>query len=318
MNHKILRQIAGTLVGVCVALLAGCGATNMPVEQASDPVYNQPLEEVQEVPEAREDVSVQEETKDVAAPLSDGVYTVNFDTDSSMFHLNESCEGRATLTVKEGIMTVHVPLVSKSIVNLFCGTAKEAQAADEAEWLQPVAEPVTYSDGYTEEVYAFDVPVPGIDVEFGIALIGTKGKWYDHTVCVTDPQPAEGGDMAAESGQPGTLKTGEAGLENGVYRVEVTLAGGSGRADIESPALVAVSDEGIVARVAWSSPYYDYMIVDGVKYEPVNTEGNSAFEIPVAALDAEIAVTADTVAMSTPHEIDYVLTFHGDGAQPAE
>ena len=49
--------------------------------------------------------------------------------------------------------------------------------------------------------------------------------------------------------------------------------------------------------------------MDGEKYLPTNTEGNSTFEIPVAALDTPLAVTADTVAMSKPHEIEYTLTF---------
>ena len=49
------------------------------------------------------------------------------------------------------------------------------------------------------------------------------------------------------------------------------------------------------------------MIVDGVKYEPVSNEGGSSFEIPVTALDVKIAVVADTVAMSTPHEIEYTI-----------
>ncbi len=42
------------------------------------------------------------------------------------------------------------------------------------------------------------------------------------------------------------------------------------------------------------------MLVDGEKYLPTNTDGNSTFEIPVAALDTALDVTADTVAMSTP------------------
>ena len=65
----------------------------------------------------------------------------------------------------------------------------------------------------------------------------------------------------------------------------------------------------MTAVIVWSSPNYDYMLIDGEKYLPTNTEGNSTFEIPVAALDTALAVTADTVAMSTPHEIDYTLTF---------
>lgn len=37
-----------------------------------------------------------------------------------------------------------------------------------------------------EEVYSFDVPVPTLDDEFDLALIGTKGKWYDHKVSVSN------------------------------------------------------------------------------------------------------------------------------------
>jgi hypothetical protein len=68
----------------------------------------------------------------------------------------------------------------------------------------------------------------------------------------------------------------------------------------------------------WSSPFYDYMIVDGERYEPVNTEGNSVFEIPVAAFDAELAITADTTAMSEPHEIEYTICFDSASIQEAD
>ena len=137
-----------------------------------------------------------EETTDGAenaadSELEDGVYGVEFDTDSSMFHVNEACNGRATLTVKDGKMTVHITLVSKNIENVFLGTAEDAQK-DGAELLQPVVETVDYNDGEpAEEVNAFDVPVPAIDEEFDLALIGTKGKWYDHKVSVSNPVKAE-------------------------------------------------------------------------------------------------------------------------------
>ena len=87
------------------------------------------------------------------------------------------------------------------------------------------------------------------------------------------------------------------------------LEGGSGRASVDSPAALTVADGKMTAAIVWSSPNYDYMIVDGEKYLPTNTEGNSTFEIPVAALGTPLSVVADTVAMSTPHEIEYTLTF---------
>jgi hypothetical protein len=97
---------------------------------------------------------------------------------------------------------------------------------------------------------------------------------------------------------------------DGRYTVEVTLSGGSGRAEVASPAEMTVLDGKMTAVIVWSSPNYDFMMVDGVFYYPVNTGGNSTYEIPVSALDEDIAVSAETVAMSTPHVIDYTLHFY--------
>lgn len=122
--------------------------------------------------------------------LSDGTYTASFNTDSSMFHVNEALDGKGTLRVENGKMTLHVSLTSKNIVNLYPGLAEDAQK-DGAELLEPTTDTVTYSDGTSEEVYGFDIPVEALDEEFDLALIGTKGVWYDHKVSVSDPVPAE-------------------------------------------------------------------------------------------------------------------------------
>ena len=107
-------------------------------------------------------------------------------------------------------------------------------------------------------------------------------------------------------------------FQDGTYQMEVELLGGSGRASVTSPAKVEIKDGKAEATLEWSSPNYDYMVVDGEKYLPVNTEGNSVFQIPVEAFDQDIAVIADTVAMSTPHEIEYTLNFHaGENGQNA-
>ena len=133
--------------------------------------------------EAAETTDEAKESAD--SELEDGVYGVEFDTDSGMFHVNEACNGRATLTVKDGKMTVHITLVSENIVNLFLGTAEDAQK-DGAKLITPTVDTVTYSDGISEEVYGFNVPVEKLDEEFDLAILGTKGKWYDHKVSVTD------------------------------------------------------------------------------------------------------------------------------------
>lgn len=287
-------------------LLGGCGAGQAAdaTSAESTVVAQESTVTPTESTETAETVST--ETAQDKAQLPDGVYTAEFSTDSSMFHVSEACDGKGTLTVKDGVMTIHISLGSKKILNLYPGLAEDA-AKDGAVLLEPTTDTVTYSDGMTEEVYGFDVPVPVIGEEFDLALIGTKGKWYDHKVKVSDPV-AEG---AADTFDLSTV-------EDGSYTIELTMEGGSGRASIQSPAQLAIADGAATATLEWSSPNYDYMLVNGEKYLPVNTEGNSVFEVPVEALDAPLTMIGDTVAMSTPHEVEYTVTFHSETLESAE
>lgn len=272
MKKKMKVLISAILIGVL--MFGGCA----PAKDAKNETTN-----------------TKKEKTEKKAELADGTYLADFKTDSGMFHVSEACDGKGTLTVKDGEMTIHISLTSKKIVNLYPGLAKDAEK-EGAELLQPTTDTVTYEDGTTEEVYGYDVPVPSLDKEFDLALIGTKGKWYDHKVSVSNPVKEE--------------KTTE--LSDGTYEMELTFEGGSGKAKIQSPAIVTIQDGKATAKVEWSSPNYDYMLVDGEKYLPVNTEGNSVFEIPVSIFDKPMEVVGDTVAMSEPHEIDYTLTFHSD------
>mgnify|MGYP002673170232 FL=1 len=291
-------------------LLGGCGAG-----QAADATSAESTVATQESTvtltestEAAETVST--ETTQNEAQLPDGVYTAEFSTDSSMFHVSEACDGKGTLTVKDGVMTIHISLGSKKILNLYPGLAEDA-AKDGAVLLEPTTDTVTYSDGMTEEVYGFDVPVPAIGEEFDLALIGTKGKWYDHKVKVSDP-------VAEDSREAANGSFDMSALSDGSYTIELTMEGGSGRASIQSPTQLAIADGAATATLEWSSPNYDYMLVNGEKYLPVNTEGNSVFEVPVEALDAPLTMIGDTVAMSTPHEVEYTVTFHSETLESTE
>ena len=99
--------------------------------------------------------------------------------------------------------------------------------------------------------------------------------------------------------------------EDGEYSIQVDLEGGSGKASVSSPTLMLVKNGRMYAELQWSSSNYDYMIVDGEKFQNESEEGrNSVFTIPVTALDDKIEVIADTLAMGAPHEIDYTLTFY--------
>ena len=115
-------------------------------------------------------------------------------------------------------------------------------------------------------------------------------------------------EVITEQQEDEAVTAQQLGLSDGSYTVEGSLEGGSGRASITSPVSLTIKEGKVTASIEFSSPYYDYMIVDGEKYEPVNTDGNSTFEIPVAGFDTAIPVTADTVAMSEPHEIEYTIT----------
>ena len=151
------------------------------------------IEDVEAVYTAHTGAAVGTETESESAAadtLPDGVYKATFTTDGSMFHVNEAYDNKGTLTVKDSEMNIHVTLVSKKILKLYPGTAEDAQK-EGAVLLEPTLDEVTYSDGTTEEVYGFDIPVPAIGQEFDCALVGEKGKWYDHKVIVTDPAAEE-------------------------------------------------------------------------------------------------------------------------------
>ena len=255
-----MKKLQLASLTLAALLLAGCGASTASTAESTS-----------EAVSTEETAPAATAAPAPAAALPDGVYTAKFNTDSSMFHANEAVDGMGTLTVENGTMTFHVSLQSQKIVNLYPGMAADAPA-HESDWLQPTVDTVTYSDGTSDEVYGFDIPVAAVDTDFQLAILGTKGTWYDHTVSISDAEPAAEDAAAVEIPADGS------------YTCAVTLEGGSGRATVESPAALTVADGIMTATIVWSSPNY-------------------------AALDTALAVTADTVAMSTPHEIDYTLTF---------
>lgn len=199
MNTKWVAAVL-TAAMISVFLLSGCGQS-APASSSVPETETQSISETetQTISETDTETSASEQNEETqadeaagAAALEDGEYAASFQTDGSMFHVNEACEGLGKLTVENGEMRIHISLTSRNIVNLFPGTAQEAQEAG-AQLLEPTVDSVTYSDGTTEEVNGFDVPVPAIGEEFDLALIGTKGKWYDHKVIVSDPVP--GGEV---------------------------------------------------------------------------------------------------------------------------
>lgn len=223
-----------------------------------------------------------------AEDLKEGTYSIEVDSSSSMFRIVN-----AELTVKDGQMIAVLTLGGKGYLKLFMGTGEEAVAADESAYAEFVED--------SEGAYTYEVPVAALNTELECTSFSKrKEKWYDHQIFFkAETLPAEAFVM-----EPETID-----LKDGDYTVNVELSGGTGRATVTSPAKLRVEDQKATAVIEWSSSNYDYMMVNGEKYLPVNTEGNSVFEIPVLIFDEAMPVAADTTAMSAPHEIEYTLTF---------
>ena len=314
---KSLLYLAGIITSI--AFLAGCDKNKTADWVSAADMHDDFIKSEMQLEVADDEVDVPvepEETEPEVAKceLEDGVYEADFDTDSSMFHVNEMLDGKGELAVKDGQMTIHVSLTSKNIVNLFYGLAEDAQK-EGAVLLEPTIDVIDYNDGTTDEVNGFDIPVPYLDDEFDVALIGKKGVWYDHKVSVSNPVLK---DVTVVDDKGVEQFAGY--VYQGDYTIEVDLEGGSGKATIASPAQIKNRDDGSqVVCIEWSSPNYDYMLVGDEKYLPVNPDTEcSIFEIPVSNFDEPLNVIADTVAMSKPHEIEYTLIFHSDTIKEVE
>lgn len=230
-----------------------------------------------------------------AADLNEGTYDIAVDSSSSMFNIT-SC----ILTVEDGKMNAVMTMGGKGYLYVFMGTGEDAVNADESEY-------IPFKENENGE-HTFTVPVESLNKALDCtAFSKKKEKWYDRKILFrADSLPLSALGSNAFS-------TAESlGLADGNYTADVKLEGGSGRASVKSPADITVADGKATAVIEWSSSNYDYMIVGEDKYLPVNTEGNSVFEIPVSAFDIAVPVKADTTAMSTPHEIEYTLFFSSD------
>lgn len=248
-----------------------------------------------------EDLHLDGLTPVYADSLKDGVYPISVDSSSPMFRI-EACE----LTVADGAMSAVMTMSGTGYLKLYMGSADKAQAAGESEFI-PYVET---ADG----AHTYQVPVEALDMGITCSAFSKKREsWYERTLVFRSsslPQDAfaDGAAVTAES----------LGLEDGLYTVEVSLGGGSGRASVESPALLKVENGKAIATIVWGSANYDYMKVNGEKLEALSMEEHSVFEIPVGAFDRSLPVIADTVAMSTPHEVEYTLYFDSSTIQKSD
>ncbi len=273
--------------------------------EAVQDVYVAHLKSAMEYRVAFEGVEVTE-SEAAVTELTDGTYNIEVESSSSMFKIE-----KAELTIAGEEMTAVITLSGTGYGKLYMGTAEAAKTADEADYITFV-EDVNGAYTYTLPVTALNQPIDCA------AFSNKKEEWYDRQLTFLSASigiESEGSDKAAD-------KTSEEArpleVTDGTYSIDVTLGGGSGKSTVLSPATITVIGDSMVATIEWSSPNYDYMLVNGEKYLPVNAKGNSVFEIPVAELDAAFDVIGDTVAMSKPREIEYTLTFHSNTIKAVE
>lgn len=264
--------------------------------------------------------------------LREGTYLIDVESSSSMFRII-----KAELTVKNGKMTAVLTLGGTGYGKLFMGTGEEAKKAEESQYIPFVED--------ENGAYTYEIPVEALNQDLNCAAFSKrKSAWYDRIIRLraetlpgnawlasADSDSALSGRQTAQETRQETVQEtvqktkGEMrerdralNLEDGLYEVEVSLEGGSGRASVFSPAALNIEEGRAVVEIVWSSPYYDYMIVDGIQYMPEDTAISgrklkktevSVFRIPVSRLDVPLAVAADTTAMGMPHEIQYELRF---------
>ena len=294
VNNKFFPAVA---LASLLLLGAGCAANTDSQQADSQPTSNA-------VASADEMAGVEDVVEEGMTPIDgsqvkDGVYDITVDSSSSMFQI-VSCE----LTVENGSMTAQMTMGGTGYLYVYMGTGEQAANADESEYI-PFVEDAAGAHTYTVPVEALDAGVPCA------AFSKNKEKWYDRTLVFrADSLPT---DAFAE----GVVTTAEdLSLADGAYQVDVTLEGGSGRASVQSPAQMSVENGKVTATIVWSSSNYDYMKVDDVRYDAVIENDRSVFTIPVTCFDWKMAVVADTIAMSQPHEIDYALRFDSASISP--
>lgn len=245
-----------------------------------------------------------------AGVLADGAYAIEAESSSSMFKIEN-----AELVVVDGQMSAVITLSGTGYTKLFMGTAEEAVAASEDACIAFVED--------ANGAYTYTIPVSELDAPIDCAAYSKKKEeWYDRQLTFKSETIGVGAEeeetVAAVETETVVEAVDVAALVEGNYEIGVTLNGGSGKTTLVSPAEIEVKDGAAVATIEWTSPNYDYMIVDDVKYLQTNTEGNSEFEIPVLVFDVEMPVIANTVAMSKPHEIEYTIVFHSDSMKVVE
>ncbi len=314
---KIISTL--TIIGIIITILL-FGASLALAEEADKEISYDKVASGSEMTTI-EEVGVEGMYPIYGTDIEDGEYEVIVESSSSMFKVE-----KAVLTVKDGKMQAVMTMGGKGYLKIYMGTGQEAAKADISDYIDYVVD--------NEGKHTFTVPVEALDQAMPCAAFSkNKEQWYDRSILFEAKSLPEGAvkvelpdydalekaardkrieALKAENEKESTSQPAEVDLDDGEYTVEVQLQGGTGRASITSPAKLIVREGKAYAIIEWSSSNYDYMKIGDEEFLPIQTEGNSTFEIPITVFDEPMSVIADTVAMSVPHEIEYTLTFDSD------
>lgn len=341
-----MRRIAYTLAGIIGAgIFWISGITGLAKEEEEHEIsYDQVASESERAGSA--EVGIEGMTPIYGTDITDGVYEVTVESSSPMFPIE-----KALLTVENGSMTAVLTMGGQGYLKVYPGTGTQAASSDPSQYIdfqvneegkhtftipvealdQPIACAafsknrekwydrflLFEAESLPKEAVLVDLPdyeaLKQAAKEKRIAALreeseqkaAEEAKAADNSDTAEKPETAN--NPSGTSAQPAFIE-----MEDGEYAIEVEVKGGTGRTTISSPAGLLVRDGQAYARIEWSSTSYDYMLVGGKKYLPLNEEGYSTFEIPITIFNEPMEVIADTTAMSTPHEITYQLIFHGD------
>lgn len=174
------------------------------------------------------------------------------------------------------------------------------------------------SDAITDQNYSVTIGDGSSSISFDDASVSARSGHLDITLSPQNYQELASSLAAPSSDNVNPEAHTPADpvyvdLADGDYSIELTMSGGSGKASVVSPTILSVENGHAYADITWSSSNYDYMIVAGETYLNEAEEGMaSSFHIPITKMDDEMSVIADTTAMGTPHEVNYIFTFYSE------
>lgn len=287
-----MKKLTSAALILALLLTVGCGKSGESSESAATATTAENTVAVAGENETVPDELVipEDMTPVTGSQIKDGTYDIKVDSSSSMFKIT-SC----SLTVENGEMTAVMTMSGQGYLYVFMGKGEDA--SDESKY-------IPFVENENGE-HTFTVPVEALDKAIDCSAFSKKKEqWYDRTLLFN------ASSLPADAFKDGEITSVERlGLTDGTYMIDVTLEGGSGKATVQSPAEMIVENGSASAVIIWNSPNYDYMIVDGNKFEFSGDGENATFTIPVIGFDYKMPVTADTTAMSKPHEIEYTLFF---------